>query len=190
MLFLLFVLAQLLHSSSAGFVGSLTDHVHKYDISGDIHILDGKTLQIRGFNYNGQGPDAFFYVGKWGDPGSNYGVKINYPTPNSESRLGAFSNEDILLKMPQGVETWDLKWISVWCREYSVDFASARIGEGNPTPSSNEVKVEDPLSSVDSLDDPILEANNLIDDVSEKNSISSSISSLFSLIWLFLRFFI
>ena len=37
-------------------------------------------------------------------------------------RLTASDNEDIYLTLPNHVSAYNVKWISVWCREYSVDF--------------------------------------------------------------------
>ena len=41
-----------------------------HDVAGTVRIVDDKTLEIRNFVYDGEGPDAFFAVG------------VRTPTPN------------------------------------------------------------------------------------------------------------
>ena len=36
--------------------------------------------------------------------------------------LKAFSNADVLLKLPYGVKVRDIKWLSVWCRRFTVSY--------------------------------------------------------------------
>lgn len=45
---------------------------------GDVYAVDESTLFIKGFAYDGTGPDAFFWVGKTARP-SPEGYIIPYP---------------------------------------------------------------------------------------------------------------
>ena len=49
-----------------------------YEVAGEVFIKDDHTLFIKDFVYNGNGPDAFFYVGTTGTPNGN-GVHLMYP---------------------------------------------------------------------------------------------------------------
>jgi len=76
-----------------------------------------------------QAPDAFFYVGKTGKPETGKpledGVdsyKIAYPENQPRKILKGQSNAEIILKLPNHLKTSDLLWLSVWCREYSINF--------------------------------------------------------------------
>lgn len=47
-------------------IGSFTNRFH--GITGDVYTVDSRTLFIKGFSYDGQGPDAYFYAGESGSP--------------------------------------------------------------------------------------------------------------------------
>ncbi len=50
------------------FQGDLTTYDH--GVRGSVYAVDGDTLRVEGFHYDGRGPDAFFYVGRdEGEPG-------------------------------------------------------------------------------------------------------------------------
>ncbi len=57
-------------------VGSFQNYAHS--IAGDVFVKDEKTLVIKGFTYDGAGPDAFFWVGTEGKP-SSVGTILPYP---------------------------------------------------------------------------------------------------------------
>ena len=45
--------------------------------------------------------------------------------------LKASSSEDIVLTLPEDLESRDIKWISVWCRKFAVDFGHVVVrGDG------------------------------------------------------------
>lgn len=76
------------------------------------------------FDNLGQGPDAFFYVGKHGtsvSSANSQGFQVPY---GSGGPLGIFSGTTVTLKLPQFLASDEIGWISVWCRQYSVDFGS------------------------------------------------------------------
>ena len=84
------------------------------------------------FKYNGKGPDAFFWVGTEGTTNSD-GILLPYPflgkfydsmDKNAPILDKAFDGTQpgIVLPLPNDVKVSDLKWISVWCREFSVNF--------------------------------------------------------------------
>ena len=39
-----------------------------HDVSGDAYAVDESTIFIKGFNYDGQGPDAYFWAGSSSKP--------------------------------------------------------------------------------------------------------------------------
>ncbi|KAJ9588686.1 hypothetical protein L9F63_018018, partial [Diploptera punctata] len=57
-------------------IGSLQEYAHK--IKGTAYAVDESTIFIKGFNYDGTGPDAFFWVGNTARP-SPEGHIIPYP---------------------------------------------------------------------------------------------------------------
>ena len=110
-------------------VGDLKNHQH--GIGGTVYAFDEKTLLIKGFTYDGAGPDAFFWVGTQGSP-SGIGNILPYPfegkfyeyeDQSAPILNGRFSGDkDIKLTLPDTLKATDIKWLSIWCRKYSVNF--------------------------------------------------------------------
>jgi len=109
-------------------VGNFQNYAH--GIGGEVYIKDEKTLFIKGFTYDGAGPDAFFWVGTSQAP-SAVGTILPYPFEgkfyNYEDREAPiltrrFNNEDVTLTLPDDLKATDLKWMSVWCRQFRVNF--------------------------------------------------------------------
>jgi len=106
-----------------------------HGVSGSVYAVDASTLMVKNFVYDGAGPDAFFWVGTEGTP-SNVsdeatailahpfkGVHYAY-RDESAPVLSAASNEQVTLFLPPHLKVTDLKWFSVWCRKFTVDFGS------------------------------------------------------------------
>ncbi len=113
-----------LGSGANQLVGELSRLQH--GVGGKVYIVDDDTLLIKDFTYDGRGPDAFFYVGKEGSrPSEQYGVIVPYPSSSDRNTtLHEFNGEDVTLKLPAVYKTSELRWLSVWCRKYSVDFGN------------------------------------------------------------------
>merc|ERR1712179_900272 len=79
---------------------------------------------------------------------------------------GAASNEAVTLILPEHLKVSDLKWLSVWCRKFSVDFGNVifatdvKIPGSSSLPSpivppSNDLKPEpEPESEPESESEP------------------------------------
>ena len=84
-------------------------------VSGEVYALDDKTLMVQNFNYDGAGPDAFFWVGVDGTPAETteettailahpfQGVHYKY-RDESAPVLKAASNEAVTLILPEGMK--------------------------------------------------------------------------------------
>ena len=101
---------------------------YQHGVKGTVYKVDDKTLKITNFFYDGTGPDAFFYVGTGTKPIQG-GVKIEYSTNKEDNILGRFSNDEVILTLPDSVVMSQLKWISVWCRAYKVNFGDLYFGD-------------------------------------------------------------
>merc|ERR1712241_1603864 len=118
--------------------------------------------KIENFNYNGKGPDAFFYVGESGSP-SGSGTLVPYPEgSDGDTILTKADKTDVMLKLPTGVTSSKLKWLSVWCRQYSVNFGDVMFDKVILTATSssekppNENLVSQPESRATKIACPIL----------------------------------
>jgi len=128
-------------------VGSLSTLAH--GVSGDLYAVDESTLMLKNFNYDGAGPDAFFWVGTEGNPKNPIDEAktailahpfkdIHYEYRNEAAPiLKAASDETITLTLPPTLKVSDLKWLSVWCRLYSVDFGNLMIPADFEVPEAN-----------------------------------------------------
>jgi len=113
-------------------LGDFENHAH--GISGKVFVKDEKTLIIKGFSYDGTAPDAFFWAGKSDKPDTvdpadaeiitfpSDGKSYSYKDQNVPILNRAFKNEDIELTLPGDLKLKEIKWLSVWCREFKVNF--------------------------------------------------------------------
>jgi len=128
--------AQIQQEQEGVYLGEFINIFH--DIEGQVYALSENQLLIKNFNYDGEGPDAFFLAGESGiKPKSRTteeDVVLPYPYTgknfeyfdNDIPILGRFTRDkDIVLTLPPGVSTNQLRWLSVWCRDYKVNFGHA-----------------------------------------------------------------
>jgi len=114
----LLVLASSNHKAQAIMLKTL-----KYNVKGDVTI-EGQKIIVDNFSYLGSAPDAFFYVGTSGCP-SGEGTLIQYPAGEGDRQLGAYSGQRVELDLPTSINPDEVTWVSVWCRQYSIDFGHA-----------------------------------------------------------------
>merc|ERR1712080_371237 len=116
-------------SSAPKTIGNFINIFH--DIAGTAYAVDDRTILIKDFTYDGQGPDAFFLAGTKGRPSKSGEVVLPYPYEGKTFDyrdkdipiLGRFTGDkDIMLTLPPGKTVDQLKWISVWCRDFTVNF--------------------------------------------------------------------
>ncbi|XP_050357466.1 protein Skeletor, isoforms B/C isoform X1 [Nymphalis io] len=115
-------------------IGRLTQYAH--GIRGTVYAVDESTVFVRGFAYDGTGPDAYFWVGDTPQP-SPEGTLVPYPEDYASRDppvLSAHTNSDILLRLPAGKRLRDIKWISVWCRRFTVNFGDVFLPPGLDPP--------------------------------------------------------
>lgn len=122
-------------------LSKLTWHI----LSGNARVKDESTLIIENFAYDGLGPDAFFIAStESNSPPNRPHIDQYFPLPyDPESNeiqrplmeisnpavpiLGEYDVQTIELKMPIGISAYSIKWISVYCRDYSINFGHAKL---------------------------------------------------------------
>jgi len=103
-------------------LGSFSNH-SDHAVSGMVFAIDSRRLRINNFNYDGVGPEAFFWAGT-GDRVSEVGIKLmEIPTCASHG-LSRYTNTDIIIELPPGKSVADISWLSVWSTRFSADFGS------------------------------------------------------------------
>ncbi|BES96550.1 Electron transfer DM13 [Nesidiocoris tenuis] len=108
-------------------IGSLQEYAH--GIKGTAYAVDESTIFVKGFAYDGMGPDAYFWVGSTPRP-SPEGYILPYPEEYYDKDppvLRAYNKTDVILKLPPGRKLRDIKWLSVWCRRFTVNFGEVFI---------------------------------------------------------------
>jgi len=146
-------------------LGDLSTLAHS--VSGELFAIDDKTLMLKNFNYDGAGPDAFFWVGKEGTPADTNedttailahpfeGKNYNYRSEEAPI-LKAASNEAVTLILPENMKVSDLLWFSVWCRKFAVDFGNVMIPADVQIPGSSSLPapLAPPSNEVDTKAEP------------------------------------
>ena len=128
-----------------------------YGVAGHVFAVNQTTLLVRNFNYTGNAPDAFFWVGRSGTPkmtneettrilahpytGQHYQYRdTDYPV------LKRSMNTDVLLTLPPDLTVSDIRWLSVWCKAYQFNFGALQFRDDIlvKVDKENESQDEDP----------------------------------------------
>lgn len=130
-------------------------------VSGEVFAVDSRTLFIKGFNYDGEGPAAYFYVGNTKAPNAQGAFRIR-DERGSNGVLRKYRNKDITLTLPEGKTLRDIKWFSVWCDEFSVDFGNVLINKNLDFPRPKKVGNLKGIHAVSSDNVVIVDAQTLL----------------------------
>ena len=152
-----------------------------HEVAGTVLVVNETNLLIKNFTYDGTAPDAFFWIGTEGSPGSGVeasdgatwdhtailahpftGQHYHY-TDTDYPVLGRAEEEDILLTLPTRIQVSDIRWISVWCKAFKIDFGSLVFPENLLIESDVEDDSTDEIEDDDENSDvshyiPILSA--------------------------------
>ncbi|XP_045474822.1 protein Skeletor, isoforms B/C isoform X2 [Harmonia axyridis] len=122
-------------------IGKLSELHH--GVSGEVYAVDSRTLYIKDFTYDGQGPAAYFYAGNSRTPGSS-GFRLRDENGSGEV-IRRYRKEGVTLSMPEGKNLNNIKIFYVWCEEFAVNFGDVKIPRNLDYP--RPVKI-DPLQGV------------------------------------------
>jgi len=90
-----------------------------HNVAGQATIIDDCTIEISNFDYDGGGPEVYFYGAKDHQYGSNeafaFSLKLNGVV---------HQNETLTIRLPDNKTLDDLTGISVWCVEFGADFGN------------------------------------------------------------------
>jgi len=106
------------------FIGEFPpDAVH--NVKGRVYAVNEDTIYIKGFHYDGAGPDAFFWAGSTPLPNAK-----GFIIPDELGRtikLSPYKDQNVLLKLPGGRKLKDIRWLAVWCRKFTANFGHVDI---------------------------------------------------------------
>ena len=134
--FLLLLLAGLqakVTLAEQGYYGALIGRFASYahSVAGTVYAASEDTIFIKDFSYDGQGQDTFFWIGYETLRPSLQGILLPYPDDGSsggpDKVLQHHHNADIVLRLPAGLKVQEMKWLSIWCRRFKVNFGDVVI---------------------------------------------------------------
>ncbi|XP_063233288.1 protein Skeletor, isoforms D/E-like [Bacillus rossius redtenbacheri] len=140
------------------YIGKLKSYHH--GVSGDVFAVDSRTLHIRDFTYDGEGPAAYFYVGSTKAPGPD-GVRIP-DEKGSDQPLPRYVGKHVTLTLPESSSLSSIKWFSVWCDEFSVNFGDVRIPKSLDYPRPQKIQGLSGVHGVSSDSIVIVDAQTLL----------------------------
>ncbi|XP_034937242.1 protein Skeletor, isoforms B/C isoform X2 [Chelonus insularis] len=132
------------------FIGNLSELHH--GVSGQVYAVDSRTLFIKDFTYDGEGPAGYFYAGNSRAPIIN-GFKLR-DEKGSAGPLKAYNKKSISIALPEGKSLNNIRWFSVYCDDYSVNFGDVRIPRGFDFPKPQKLAALNGIHRVKS--DPIV----------------------------------
>ena len=99
-------------------IGNFVNIFH--DIAGEVFATDSRTVLIKGFTYDGEGPDTFFLAGSSGRPSGAGDVTVIPWPANGEQysyndrnipliKRSFDGSEDLVLQLPSGMSVQQLK---------------------------------------------------------------------------------
>ncbi|XP_026472245.1 protein Skeletor, isoforms B/C isoform X2 [Ctenocephalides felis] len=139
-------------------LGPLSQFHH--GVRGEVFAVDSRTIFIKGFNYDGEGPAAYFYAGTSKAPGSN-GFRLR-DERGSTGVLRRYRDKDITLSLPEGQTLNSIRWFSVWCDEFAVNFGDVRIPKGFEFPKPQKISGLSGVHGVSSDNIVIVDAQTLL----------------------------
>ncbi|XP_006563532.2 protein Skeletor, isoforms B/C isoform X2 [Apis mellifera] len=139
-------------------IGKLSELHH--GVSGEVYAVDGRTLFIKDFTYDGEAPTAYFYVGTSKSPNGN-GIRLRDESGSSDT-LKRYRRKDITLTLPDGKTMANIKWFAVWCDEFSVNFGDVRIPRGFDYPKPQKLAALNGVHGVSSEPIVVVDAQTLL----------------------------
>jgi hypothetical protein len=101
--------------SKVGYYGFFETLAH--NVSGRAEFIDDCTIKITDFNYDGGGPEVFFY----GAIDHEYSASDAFAIGQKINGV-AYNNAEIIIRLPDNKTLDDLTGISVWCVDFDANF--------------------------------------------------------------------
>ncbi|CAH1404632.1 unnamed protein product [Nezara viridula] len=140
------------------YIGPLSRLLHS--VSGDVYAVDARTLHIRDFTYDGEGPAAYFYAGNSKAVGPG-GFFVRDET-GSNGVLKKYNKKHITITLPEGKNLNNIRWFSVWCEEFAVNFGDIQIPRGLDFPKPQKISPLAGVHAVSSENIVIVDAQTLL----------------------------
>ncbi|XP_037940918.1 protein Skeletor, isoforms B/C isoform X3 [Teleopsis dalmanni] len=133
-----------------------------HGVSGDVYAVDSRTLFIKNFNYDGEAPAAYFYVGHTNKPSNEGAYRLRDERGGNTALTRRYRNKHITLSLPDGKTLRDIKWFSVWCDEFAVNFGDVSIPSNLDFPRPQKINALKGVHGVGSDSIVIVDAQTLL----------------------------
>ncbi|KAK8768509.1 hypothetical protein V5799_015026 [Amblyomma americanum] len=114
-------------------IGPVKTNAHGF--SGTVYAATENSVIITDLNYDGEGPEAFFWVGTGQEPDSK-GHQIADEN-GSMQVLKAYKNARVLLTLPKKIT--DYQYLGIYCRKFGANFGHVTIPSGFELPKEQSL---------------------------------------------------
>ncbi|XP_037574022.1 protein Skeletor, isoforms B/C-like [Dermacentor silvarum] len=109
-------------------IGPIKTNAHGF--TGNVYAANDNSVIITDLNYDGEGPEAFFWAGTGKEP-DDKGQQV--PDENgSVAVLKAYKNARVLLTLPKKIT--DYQYLGIYCRKFGANFGHVSIPSGFELP--------------------------------------------------------
>ncbi|GLV32775.1 skeletor [Carabus blaptoides fortunei] len=140
------------------FLGKLSELHH--GVSGEVYAVDARTLHLKDFTYDGEGPAAYFWAGSSRTPGSS-GFRVRDEN-GSGAVLKRYRKKSVTITLPDGKNLNNIKWFSVWCDEFAVNFGDVKIPRNFDYPKPQKIEPMRGVHGISSDNIVIVDAQTLL----------------------------
>ncbi|XP_066140537.1 protein Skeletor, isoforms B/C isoform X2 [Euwallacea fornicatus] len=140
------------------FLGKLSELHH--GVSGEVYAVDGRTIHIKDFTYDGQGPAAYFYASTYKTADSR-GFRLRDENNNGDV-IRRYRKEGVTLTLPEGKNLNNIKIFYVWCEEFDVNFGDIKIPRNFDFPRPQKIDALKGVHSISSDNIVIVDAQTLL----------------------------
>lgn len=106
-------------------LGKLSD-LASHRVAGVVYALNARTLLIEGFTYDGLGPPAVYWIDEGTRP-TAAGVRALNAENCLARRIPEFTEQDVLVELPEGRRLDSVRHFSIWGRAVQVSFGGVTI---------------------------------------------------------------
>ena len=140
-------------AEDAVYVGPLVEQHH--GVAGEVWLHNETTLVVRNFSYDGEGVDVYFWAATE-DAADGAGVILPHPftgifyAPDAKDApvLAAADKETVTLVLPPDLALTEVKWLSVFSRQFGIVYASVRLPEAEEEDSATEAAETVPVTAL------------------------------------------
>ncbi|XP_068896678.1 protein Skeletor, isoforms B/C isoform X2 [Tenebrio molitor] len=140
------------------FIGKLSELHH--GVSGEVYAVDGRTLYLKDFTYDGQGPAAYFYASTSRNANSA-GFRLRDENGSGEV-IKRYRKEGVTLTLPEGKTLNNIKIFYVWCEEFEVNFGDVKIPRSLDYPRPQKIEPLKGVHAISSDNIVIVDAQTLL----------------------------